>query len=89
MYEKCGEVGCTFCDPEKEMNQAEKLVAEFKEQLPEVNKKQEYLKDSLREMLDILSGDLWYADKVLRQEEVACALSDAYRNIIKAIDLIK
>lgn len=71
------------------MNKAEQLVAEFKAQLPEVSKEQQYLKDSLREMLDILSGDLWYADKVLCQEEVACALSDAYRSVIKAMDLIK
>jgi hypothetical protein len=71
------------------MNKAEQLVAEFKEQLPDVISKQQNLKDSLSDTLDTLSADIWYADKVLYQEDVTDALNAAYRSVVKAIDLIK
>ena len=66
------------------MNQAEKLVAEFKEQI-----KPEYLFYSLRETLMLVSEDLHYADKVLYREDITAELNTAYRSIIKAMKLLK
>jgi len=55
----------------------------------EVEKKMEHLAHSLDGALDLLSGDIWYADKVLYREDVTDALNDAYRSVTKAIDLLK
>lgn len=71
------------------MNEAEKLVAEFKEQLPEKPVNHEHLFYSLRETLMLVSDDIWYADKVLYREDITAELNTAYRSISKAMNLLK
>lgn len=73
------------------MNEAEKLVAEFKEQLPEkqIAPEPEHLFYSLRETLMLVSDDIWYANKVLYREDITAELNTAYRSISKAMKLLK
>ena len=71
------------------MNEAEKLVAEFKEQLPEEQIEPEHLFYSLRDTLMLVSDDIWYADKVLYREDITAELNTAYRSIVKAMNLLK
>lgn len=71
------------------MNEAEKLVAEFKEQLPEKQIEPEHLFYSLRDTLMLVSDDIWYADKVLYREDITAELNTAYRSIVKAMNLLK